>query len=373
MRPQIIIALVENSGQVLIQERLRRGVRVHEFPCGRVDNGETPENAARRELREETGLEITSSVLSPILTLPGGETSAAHFVRFALPDGQQPRMTDSRREQIFLWKYWSDIPDQDWFNQLQPADQRYVHLRIEEEQQPPFYTSIAGAYETIFPVDEETADFLVAGLQPGARILDLACGIGGYSRSLARRGFQITGVDFDAGSIALAQTASHLNPSPVYFAADMVAVDRIFPPARFHRAHCIGNSLIHLPDEKTIQAALKAIRTVLQPDGQIILQIINYDRILDQKIQALPTIERDGLRFVRHYDHQGDHVRFRTELHGALPDRVIHNDIPLLALRQERLASMLTSAGFTEQNWTGCLDDSTPWTEKSYATVVRAK
>ena len=33
------------------------------------------------------------------------------------------------------------------------------------------------------------------GIKPGAHVLDLGCGVGRHSLELARRGFQVTGVD----------------------------------------------------------------------------------------------------------------------------------------------------------------------------------
>jgi SAM-dependent methyltransferase len=42
---------------------------------------------------------------------------------------------------------------------------------------------------------EVEAMLALLGLSPGARVLDLCCGVGRHSLELARRGFQVTGVD----------------------------------------------------------------------------------------------------------------------------------------------------------------------------------
>jgi 8-oxo-dGTP diphosphatase len=63
----VAAALVGSDGRVLLQRRAegRTMAGLWEFPGGKVEPGETPEDALVRELREELGLEIDSSDLEP--------------------------------------------------------------------------------------------------------------------------------------------------------------------------------------------------------------------------------------------------------------------------------------------------------------------
>ncbi len=56
-------------GEVLITERVCDGPfnGLWEFPGGKIDHGELPAAALRRELREELGIEVT--ILEPLLSL----------------------------------------------------------------------------------------------------------------------------------------------------------------------------------------------------------------------------------------------------------------------------------------------------------------
>lgn len=72
----VIIATDEFGEKILVNKefRLAVGEWVYNFPAGLIDPGETPIESARRELKEETGLEITE-----IVDLIGPSYSAVGF------------------------------------------------------------------------------------------------------------------------------------------------------------------------------------------------------------------------------------------------------------------------------------------------------
>ncbi|MBO5609698.1 MAG: NUDIX hydrolase [Eubacterium sp.] len=59
----VVIIMTDETGERILlnrEFRMAAGMWVINFPAGLIDAGETPEEAATRELREETGLEIVS-------------------------------------------------------------------------------------------------------------------------------------------------------------------------------------------------------------------------------------------------------------------------------------------------------------------------
>lgn len=219
-----------------------------------------------------------------------------------------------------------------------------------------FYEEIAQHYDDIFPVAAAQREFLLtlAGPAP-CRVLDVACGTGGYSAALAEAGHETLACDLDPAMVGRAAA----RPGVFAFAADMSRLDQTpeLNNLTFGLVFCIGNSLVHLPDRETAAATLVQFHKLLEPGGRLLLQIINYDRIIDQQIPGLPAIENPaaGLRFTRQYrlDAESGRVAFTTELiladqSGSLKMRSFVNTVELLALRSGELQQFCRQAGFAD-------------------------
>jgi glycine/sarcosine N-methyltransferase len=241
-----------------------------------------------------------------------------------------------------------------------------------------FYTSISYYYDRIFPLDKQALAFLNSGLEGGSRVLDIACGTGSYSIGLAGLGHRVTGIDLDGAMIRRArQKARDLARPPDFQLLDMLSMTGSLEPD-FDRIFCIGNSLVHLETDEQIAKLLADCLFLLQPRGGLIVQIINYDRILAEGLTTLPTLRDDdlGLEFHRSYDLDpgGRKVIFRTELQiGAQEQRrVIRNQVPLRIVRREQLMELVRAAGFERLEWFGGFDGK-PLSLESLPLILRAR
>lgn len=86
----VLIVAIDKNNQIVIERNYRRGVNdfVYELPAGWIDEGETPKQAAERELKEETGYSGEVEIIGELYTQPGFSSMKA-FVGFARIDSTQ--------------------------------------------------------------------------------------------------------------------------------------------------------------------------------------------------------------------------------------------------------------------------------------------
>jgi len=118
------------------------------------------------------------------------------------------------------------------------------------------------------------AEFLVEALQcqPGSHLLDVPCGNGRLSLELARRGYQMTGVDISDEFINEARSASSPNaggtPVPRFILGDM---RRIEGEGVYDGGYCFGNSFGFLA-YADMESFLNGVARALKPGARFVIE-----------------------------------------------------------------------------------------------------
>ncbi|MCE7007277.1 class I SAM-dependent methyltransferase [Kibdelosporangium philippinense] len=132
-----------------------------------------------------------------------------------------------------------------------------------------FFTHLPNEFwRRLAPPSTADIDFVERHLRltPGARVLDVPCGSGRHSITLAERGYRVTGVDSSAEAIEHARVTSS---AVEWIEADMRDIPR---DGRFDVAICMGNSFGYM-DHDGSEHFLEALGAAVRPGGGIVLDI----------------------------------------------------------------------------------------------------
>ncbi len=242
-----------------------------------------------------------------------------------------------------------------------------------------FYEQIAPYYDLIFPAGREQLEFIKkAAGGPPKKLLDVACGAGTYAVELAREGYEVWATDLDEEMIRQTEIRAAAGKVAVKAEAlDMLKLNELSAD-QFDCLFCIGNSIVHLGSKDAILDALRKMKGKLCENGSLLLQIINFDRILSKGITSLPSIlnPEAGMEFHRNYSYDAPTglIHFNTVLRvsrGKEWDQY-SNSIKLFPLISSDLQDLLERAGFGTIDCYGGFRYEPYDPGESYLLVIRA-
>lgn len=200
-------------------------------------------------------------------------------------------------------------------------------------------------YDLIFPMRETTVDFLATSFAKGSSVLDVAMGTGNYTKALKDKGFKVIGLEFDHAMYQKVIDKGVAKTEDLILGS-MVDVEEIAP--KVDNVFCIGNSLVHLPSLEDCVKTIEGMYAIMSEGGKLVLQIINYDRIISHNVTSLPTINVDEAKmsFERNYKYNGKYVEFEGII--SIDGQVISQEmIELLPIQHDFLVKSLKNTGFT--------------------------
>ena len=175
---------------------------------------------------------------------------------------------------------------------------------------------------------------------PGGTILDVACGAGRHSIPLARRGYQVTGVDLSASFLDEAKRRADEEQLPIeWHRGDM----RELPwRSRFDGALCFGNSFGYCGRDGT-RAFVRALAASLKPGAAFVLETGAAAESLLPSLQTRRWMEAGDILFFSSAAYDSSDSRLDVDysfIRGAVREsRTAHTWIFTTAELRELFAS----------------------------------
>ena len=138
------------------------------------------------------------------------------------------------------------------------------------------------------------AQMRLLGVEPGERILELACGNGQFSREMARAGARVTACDLSTVFVERARTHSEAAGLDIRFSiADVTDEAQVFAlgePASFDAAVC--TMAIH--DIADLEPMASALRKLLRPEGRFVFSVMHPAFNGSNPVFVAETSDNDG-------------------------------------------------------------------------------
>lgn len=244
-----------------------------------------------------------------------------------------------------------------------------------------FYEMIGRHYDTLFPPSEAQMNFLKKQLDElqmacgPLKVLDLGCATGGYALYVANLGHEVTAVDLDTYMIDQLKGTLKQNHSAqaltVRAYSDDIRNLAVYGD-HYDLIYCIGNTLVHLDSLTEVRVFIQTAYEMLRPGGRLIIQSVNYDRVLKEQIQKLPEIHRvdPELHFLRTYNHIPGAIEFVGELSDGEGNAWV-SKTKLLPILKEDLKRAFILSGYSEMGIYGDFMER-PFSLESPAIVTMA-
>jgi SAM-dependent methyltransferase len=231
-------------------------------------------------------------------------------------------------------------------------------------QPVPLYDSFSDEYDVMVNWQERLAretPFLLERLRANGarRVLDVGSATGHHAAHLAALGFKVAGVDPSGAMVERARALATGSQGLEFVQAGFGGL-RTALSGEFDAVLCLGNTLPHVGSQDGLLRALEDIVAVLRPGGQLVVQQLNYDRILARRQRFLgqtagATAEREFL-FFRFYDYGDDGLTFNMLIQqrpkgGAWEWRL--ESTRLYPVLSSHLAEALARSGFGEVGYWG--------------------
>ncbi|MDC7219149.1 MAG: class I SAM-dependent methyltransferase [Spirochaetales bacterium] len=213
------------------------------------------------------------------------------------------------------------------------------------------YSLIADEYDSLFPHPRAKTDFVEKLIPDGpSSLLDLGCATGELLLSLVKEERELTGIDLDGEMVAraVAKSAEREGGDRARFLqfemnsylehGEKFSLDLIL---------CFGNTLAYLEGPEELEDFLYGAFALLRPQGQVVIQILNYDNPAMNEDFSFPELHTERVKFARSYSAGPEgSLLFHTDYTNSATGEVSSDIHRLYPFKEEEIKKAAAKAGF---------------------------
>ncbi|WP_232695501.1 class I SAM-dependent methyltransferase [Brevibacillus daliensis] len=207
-----------------------------------------------------------------------------------------------------------------------------------------FYQTLTPYYDQIFPANQKQINFINDTFEKGSSLLDVGAGTGNVACALVEEGYVVTASEPEEMMAAKIKEKAAKYDGKLHVLTDSMQELEKHTDS-YDGIYCNGNTLVHLHDMAEITTFLQQACKKLKEHGKLIIQIVNYDKVLVKKDFKFPIMNKETFTFERSYELSGEHVLFTTTL--TVDSQKMSNTIPLFPATKDQLEPVLRDSGFT--------------------------
>jgi len=176
------------------------------------------------------------------------------------------------------------------------------------------YQYLSQYYNALFPIPDKLNTFIKPYVTPFKHAIDLGCGTGRLVNMISEYDMHASGIDLDEHMIAHAKMCY---PQLRFKTQNMLELS---DNKKYHLITCFGNTIVHL-DEAQLLDFLYKMKKIVHKNGYLIIQILNYQRILENKPAELKTINHEQVTLYRQYTYLEKEVLFKAILQTNIGEK----------------------------------------------------
>jgi glycine/sarcosine N-methyltransferase len=224
--------------------------------------------------------------------------------------------------------------------ELSSAQDFYDRLAERYDDMVGFAARVTTETEALRPLTEE---FSIRNA------VDMGCGTGVHTIGLSSLGVDVTGIDVSPEMLARACAHAEGRKGIRFIEGDFLsaALKQLHAPDAIF---CLGNTLPHIASITELARILAYWKSCLRPGGRIIVQLLNYERILRQRERIIGIRRGGDAIIIRFYDFTEPRITFNILTILEKEGRMSHGlqSTLLTPFNADNLRSAALDAGFRD-------------------------